>query len=103
MRMFNVISTEIDRRRCAIRVYFEYQTRYYVANLAYLGKHLPTELMIFHSDEKGFVKDWDELCTVLGVSLIVEEVYKHIEQFCQRLLAEETIEDAVSIWEEALE
>lgn len=101
--MFNVISTEIDRKRCAIRVYFEYHAKYYVANLAYLGKHQPTELMIFSSDEKGFVKDWNELRTVLGVSLIVEEVYKHIEQFCQQLLADETTKDAVSIWESALE
>lgn len=101
--MFNVISTEIDRIRCAIRVYFEYHAKYYVANLAYLGKHQPTELMIFSSDEKGFVKDWHELYTVLGVPLMVEEVQKHIEQFCQQLLADETTKDAVSIWESALE
>ena len=101
--MFNVISTGIDRKRCAIRVHFEYHTKYYVADLAYLGKHQPTELMIFHSDEEGNITDFDELRTVLGVSLIVEEVYKHIEQFCQQLLADETTKDAVSIWESALE
>ena len=101
--MFNVISTEIDRKRCAIRVYFEYHAKYYVANLAYSGKHQPTELMIFHSDEEGNITDFDELRTVLGVPLMVEEVYKHIEQFCQQLLADETTKDAVSIWESALE
>ena len=101
--MFNVISTEIDRKRCAIRVYFEYHAKYYVANLAYLGKHQPTELMIFHSDEEGNITDFDELRTVLGVPLMVEEVQKHIEQFCQQLLADETTKDAVSIWESALE
>ena len=101
--MFNVISTEIDRRRCAIRVYFKYHAKYYVADLAYLGKHQPTELMIFRSDEEGNITDFDELRTVLGISLAVEEVYKHIEQFCQQLLADETTKDAVSIWESALE
>ena len=101
--MFKVISTEIDRRRCAIRVYFGYHAKYYVADLVHLGKHRPTELMIFHSDEEGNITDFDELRTVLGVSLIVEEVYKHIEQFCQQLLADERTKDAVSIWESALE
>ena len=101
--MFNVISTEIDRKRCAIKICFEYHAKYYVADLVHLGKRRPTELMIFHSDEEGFVKDWNELRTVLGVPLIVEETYKHIEQFCQQLLADETTKDAVSIWESALE
>ena len=56
--MFNVISTEIDRKRCAIRVYFEYHAKYYVADLVHLGKHQPTELMIFSSDEKGFASNF---------------------------------------------
>ena len=102
MRMFNVISTHTDRKRCAIKICFEFHQNYYVADLAYLNRH-HKELMLFHSDENGNITDFDELCTVLGVSLITEEIYKHIEQFCQRLLAEETTEDAVSIWEEALE
>ena len=101
--MFNVISTSTDRKRCAIKICFEYHAKYYVADLVHLGKRRPTELMIFSSDEKGFVKDWNELRTVLGVPLMVEEVQKHIEQFCQQLLADETTKDAVSIWESALE
>ena len=88
--MFKVISTEIDRRRCAIRVYFGYHAKYYVADLVHLGKHRPTELMIFHSDEEGNITDFDELRTVLGVSLIVEEVYNDMDQFVQQLLGDVT-------------
>ena len=101
--MFKVISTNTDRKRCSIKICFKYHAKYYVAYLVHLGKRRPTELMIFHSDEEGNITDFDELRTVLGVSLMAEEVYKHIEQFCQQLLADETTKDAVSIWESALE
>ena len=62
---------------------FVYEGKYYTADLSFVPPIMQYELMIFHSDDTGYIDDWNPLYTAHFNKLKVQHVIDSVQAFIQ--------------------